>query len=98
MDDPELQLNNCINFLTVWFFTSAQRGVYHVGLVFCRFIYVRLASGLVKDGAKMLHWVTIIIITVFILLQDLMWPVRCLLNGNNFQVTTFYLIFFLEDI
>ena len=30
-----------------------------------RFIYVRYASGLVKEGIKLLHWLTILLITIF---------------------------------
>ena len=66
-NDANVQLNNCVNFLTIWFFSLPQRAIYHVGLVFCRFIYIRLAYGLVKDGITLLHWLTLIFITVFIL-------------------------------
>ena len=85
--DQKIQFDNCFNYLTVWLFTFPQRGFIHFGLVFCRSIYIRLASGLVKDGIKLLHGLTIIFITVFSLQIQLMWPVRHVLSGNSYQDT-----------
>ena len=34
---PEKHLKNCFNFITTWMLTFPQRGIFHTGLVFCRY-------------------------------------------------------------
>ena len=43
--DSVLQLNNCYYFLAIWMSAFPNRGIYHFGIVFCRFTYVRYATG-----------------------------------------------------
>ena len=33
---PEEQLKNCFSFITTWMLSFPQRGIFHLGLVFCR--------------------------------------------------------------
>ena len=36
LNDSEKQIQNCVNLITVWMLTFPQRGIFHVGIVFCR--------------------------------------------------------------
>ena len=40
-------------------------------------MYVRHATGLVKEGTRLLHWLTVVFIAAFSINLMLMWPVRC---------------------
>ncbi len=34
--DFELRLQNCFNFISIWMLVEGTKGVFHIGLVFCR--------------------------------------------------------------
>ena len=42
----------------------------------CRFIYVRYASGLLKEGLSMLHWLTMILMTLLCINTIIIYPIR----------------------
>ena len=50
-----------------------------------RFIYIRYAPGLIKEGLQLLHWLTFIFISAFCFHIHLIYPVRYISNGNNYQ-------------
>ena len=54
-----------------------SRGIFHIGLIFCRYIYVRYATGLLEDGISLLHWATLIFISFFCVHIMLIHPMRC---------------------
>ena len=54
-----------------------QSGPVRVHCFFLRFVYVRHATGLVKEGTRLLHWLTVVFIAAFSINLMLMWPVRC---------------------
>ena len=54
-----------------------QSGPARVHCFFLRFVYVRHATGLVKEGTRLLHWLTVVFIAAFSINLMLMWPVRC---------------------
>ena len=38
--DPSVQLHNCYHFLTNWMSAFPNRGIYHTGMVFCRYAII----------------------------------------------------------
>ena len=66
-----------------------------------RFIYVCYASGLLKEGVSLLHWLTMILMTLLCINTTIIYPIRFFnsryltinlsfilrhaFNGNNFQ-------------
>ena len=50
-----------------------------------RFVYMRYANGLLKEGRKLLHWLTHLFVGAFILNLLLIWPVKYIWRGQNYQ-------------
>ena len=50
-----------------------------------RFAYMRYANGLLKEGRKLLHWLTHILVGAFIVNFLLIWPVKYIWRGENYQ-------------
>ena len=46
---------------------------------------MRFANGLLKEGRKLLHWLTHIFVGFFILNFLLIWPVKYIWKGQNYQ-------------
>ena len=46
---------------------------------------MRYANGLLKEGRKLLHWLTHIFVGAFILNLLLIWPVKYIWRGQNYQ-------------
>ena len=56
---------------------------------FLRFVYVRHATGLVKEGTRLLHWLTVVFIAAFSINLMLMWPVRCKQRLKYINIITY---------
>ena len=41
-----------------------------------RFIYVRYASGLLKEGLSLLHWLTLTMMTILCINTTIIYPLR----------------------
>ena len=53
-----------------------------------RFIYIRFATELVRDGVKLLHWLTFIFIVTFSTNLSLIWQVKYnLIDGSKYRDT-----------
>ena len=50
-----------------------------------RFACMRYANGLLKEGRKLLHWLTHIFVRGFIVNFLLIWPVKYIWRGENYQ-------------
>ena len=50
-----------------------------------RFFYVRYASGLIKEGLTLLHKLTLILVTTFIIWHFFMWQGRAWFYGSAFR-------------
>ena len=50
-----------------------------------RFIYVCYASGLLKEGLSLLHWLIMMLMTILCVNTTIIYPIRHAFNGNNFQ-------------
>jgi len=50
-----------------------------------RFVYMRYANDLLKEGRKLLHWLTHIFVGAFIMNLLLIWPVKYIWRDNNYQ-------------
>ena len=46
---------------------------------------MRYANDLLKEGRKLLHWLTHIFVGAFIMNLLLIWPVKYIWRGNNYQ-------------
>ena len=51
-------MHNCYYFLAIWMSAFPNRGIYHVGILFCRFIYIRYATGSFKQLRKSYEFCT----------------------------------------
>ena len=105
---PEQQLKNCFSFITTWMFSFPHRGIFHLGLVFCRhvgwlhkyewkivncrFIYIRYAAEVIKEGLTLLHLLTLIFITVFCVHITMIYPVR-LVKNMDFKIFFLWILF-----
>ena len=54
-------------------------------ITFSRFIYIRQASGLVREGSGLLHKLVLILIGSLVCSQGLMFPAKFMGDGSNFQ-------------
>ena len=52
---PDQELDSCKNYITIWMICSILNVLFNNGIIFCRFIYIRYANGLVTNGKKLLH-------------------------------------------
>ena len=48
---------------------------------------MRYANGLLKEGKKLLHWLTLIFLIAYILNIVLIWPVKAVWKGTYFMDT-----------
>ena len=59
-------------------------GIPNLGIIFCRFIYVRYAHGLVADMGRLFHKIVLLAISVFTLHMLLIWPIQTMLSENDY--------------
>ena len=52
---------------------------------FSIFAYVRYASGLLKEGTQLLHWLTLILIGTIITIGFFIWQVKAWVKGTYFK-------------
>ena len=69
-------LYDCKNFLTIWLANGSFKVIFHVGMMFCRFIYARYATGLVTEGMRLFHGLVFVFIGIFSLQLLLIWPIQ----------------------
>ena len=81
---------NCTAFITVWMISFSSRVSFHFFMIFCRqvkhaflflkswsrFTYVCYASGLLKEGLSLLHWLTMILMTLLCINTTIVYPLR----------------------
>ena len=65
--------------------TYTLTGYPNLGLIFCRFIYVRYSHGLVKDKGELFHQLILLIIGIFTIHWLLIWPLRTTLSGEDYK-------------
>ena len=51
--------------------------IYHLHNVYYRFIYVCYASGLLKEGVTLLHWIVMLVCTIMCINSTIVHPIRC---------------------
>ena len=85
-EDSSSEVNSylCKTYLTSYMITYTFVTYPNLGIIFCRFIYIRYAQGLVDDMGKLLHRVILLSITVFSLHWMLIWPIRTVLSDEDY--------------
>ena len=84
---PDHEKNEDVTF-TCNYYINSSLGLYitgslpSFGIVFCRFIYVRYAHGLLADKGRLFHKIVLLAIFVFTLHGLLIWP---LLYHNDYK-------------
>ena len=48
-------IEGCKNYLTIWLTCIILNAFFNIGMLFCRFVYVRYANGLIMNGKKLFH-------------------------------------------
>ena len=94
----ERHSQNCTAFLTVWMVSFSSRVSFHFFMIFCRqvvkhaflflkswsrFTYVCYASGLLKEGLSLLHWLTMILMTLICINTTIIYPLRFILFSST---------------
>jgi hypothetical protein len=59
-------------------------GIPNLGILFCRFIYVRYGHGLVADMGSLFHKVVLLGISAFTVHWLLVWPVKTVLSKEDY--------------
>ena len=73
----------CEHYISSWVTLYSIGGVPNLGIMFCRFIYVRYAHGLVDDMGKLFHKVVALALPMFTLQPLLMWPIYRTLSEDD---------------
>ena len=74
----------CEHYISSWVTLYSIGGVPNLGIMFCRFIYVRYGHGLVEDMGKLFHKIVALALSVFTLQALLMWPIHATLSDNDY--------------
>lgn len=61
----EIVSDDCQNYITYWLLFWSITGFTHAGTIFCRYIFIRYAQGLLVDGTKILKFVVVITVVLF---------------------------------
>ena len=80
-----VDINSCKLYLTIYLVAYTLAGYLNLGSIFCRFIYVRYAQGLIKDKGKLFHQLVLVMITFFSLHWVLIWPIRTVLSNESYR-------------
>ena len=73
-DEKENTSSACKYYITSWLGLYITGGLPSLGIVFCRFIYVRYSHGLLADKGRLFHKIVLLVIFVFTLHGLLIWP------------------------
>ena len=74
----------CEYYISSWVTLYSIGGVPNLGIMFCRFIYVRYGHGLVEDMGKLFHKIVAMALSVFTLQALLMWPIHAAISDNDY--------------
>ena len=83
--ESHVDINSCKLYLTIYLVAYTLAGYLNLGSIFCRFIYVRYAQGLIKDKGKLFHQLVLVMITFFSLHWVLIWPIRTVLSNESYR-------------
>ena len=81
-EEPVSEL--CKLYITSWLVTYTMWGIPNMGIMFCRFIYVRYSHGLVADMGSLFHKVVLLGILIFTFHWLSVWPINILLNKDDY--------------
>ena len=74
----------CEHYISSWVVLHGIGGVPNLGIMFCRFIYVRYSHGLVEDMGKLFHKIVVLALSVFTLQIQLMWPIQAAFSDYDY--------------
>ena len=73
-EPPDHLLSLCTSFILTLYSSQVILVVGNAGILFCRFIYIRHARGLIKEGKRLFHWLVIVLVTCFSLQLLFFYP------------------------
>ena len=81
---------SCQGYIITWISSTITNGFFHVGIVFCRFIYARYAHLLMVSGVQLLHLLICIVIGAFMVQNLAIAPIKFLMmDADDFHLETF---------
>ena len=78
------QKQSCLKFIQTFLTLDAISVLPLIGIIFCRFVYVRYAHGLLHDMGKLFHRILIVASFCFTLHWLLIWQLEPIITDNKF--------------
>ena len=86
LSNVESYFGDCKMYNLTWAMDSILSVFIHFGMMFCRFIYARYATGLETIGKRLLHGLVYIVTTTFCLQWLLIYPIKNILLEENYPL------------
>ena len=88
LSNVESYLKDCRMYMLTWAMDTIISIFLHFGMLFCRFIYARYATGLEAMGKKLFHGLVCLVKTTFCLQWLLFYPIKNLFLAENYPLNT----------
>ena len=82
--DKEAMFTSCQHYITSYLTVYTMSTVPNIGIIFCRFIFVRYAHGLLEDMGTLFRKIALLTIGIFTVHNLLVWPTQALFSKTNY--------------